>query len=395
MNKSLFENHPSGKAFLYRIFHDKEFSSRPFKPMSDIFLFLGLDFDISSKSKLKERLLCIFNKISIINVCLTVVFLVPSLYSLKDTSGERIKTKLSTCFAEFSAVLLWCTLYNLRRKIGKVIYEITKLEKKIKILPSGKSGKLCIMWVFSVFIASYFCFLLPYEEERYAKIVQYYTFELVNYNNQISFYISVFIYFIYNIYYAVLPASFIGLYIVLCLHLKSALCKHIKMNERILVAREITPENAEICRDRYNTVLLVLRQFEEVMCFPIFIVLSNSIQGIFNGLMLFFKPVHRSFMTVNGSIFHTVHSFVCFAVISLSASSVHEKDELARYSNDQVLQRTICGGIIYLNKKIAYLFSNSGPPFSLTCWKFFEFKRGFFPSAIGCILTYALLIISL
>lgn len=78
------------------------------------------------------------------------------------------------------------------------------------------------------------------------------------------------------------------------------------------------------------------------------------------------------------------------------AGEVSQADQKAKYSNDKLLRYGFsANNFANLDVKLNLLHQNSKPAFTLTAWGFFYFERRFFLTAIGCILSYALLFINL
>ena len=93
--------------------------------------------------------------------------------------------------------------------------------------------------------------------------------------------------------------------------------------------------------------------------------------------------------------FHATVNFLLFSTITLTASAVNEADKCAKKANVEMLglldsheRNFIKIGVEVLSQKF------HEHAFALSAWGFFHFIRGFYLNAVGCFMTYSVLVIN-
>ena len=91
-----------------------------------------------------------------------------------------------------------------------------------------------------------------------------------------------------------------------------------------------------------------------------------------------------------------VIDFALFTGITFAASSVNQTDKLAKESNLEVL-RSLSKRHRKKTKESVEILSDvcHAPAFALSGWNLFDYTTRFYLTAIGCLITYSLLIIKL
>lgn len=324
------------------------------------------------------RTACIF-----INVCTNAEML----------NSTKQKSHLSTYFADFLSVSTWCIVNCSAKKIMVLTNEIISLECPFKNTSHKLLSALCNIWIVFVYISTCVSIIYPYDERKYKGILEMYLFGYDFKNDQFVIFTVCLLCFSCTLFFVTFPSFLTIFYITICHYLWSVICRHRELNLRQLSVQEIDILDIYACFKRYKKITSVLQKFEDTMSLLIFIVFAKSTIGIFNGLICLLKKT--CFSSMNSITFWVIHSFIQFSIILIFATLVNEADVNARQTNDEIIERLPASRISVLNMKITLLNKNNKTAFTLTGWKFFSFTRNFFLTSVGCILTYALLIINL
>lgn len=372
---------------------NEKFSIKYLMPISKIFKIFGINIDIH-KSSGEDKLLWLCNKIAILVLTVFSFSICYMSYPLLIMNGNGLKMRISHILQNICVLLLWITIFHARYKISSLCNKIVSLENDLGMVQETNIVRFCIAWLITIYLASIFLAIYPYDEERYYKSLKH-LFPGTSYiNNSGAFYAAVPLYIISKVYTHVFPTAFAVFYIILCERLQLILLKYVKKIREITFYK-VKTDDFDQCWNRYSNIIMVLQYFELIMSFPVFIVAFMDAQGIFIGLLLCMTNIEQFESVTKPSIFFSnLQNLVNLCAILFYASGVNERDTLARRSNVQLLGRCSSVDILSLDKKINRLSASNEPPFVLTGWGFFKFTRTFILSALGCIMTYALLIIN-
>ncbi|GFY77208.1 uncharacterized protein TNIN_68871 [Trichonephila inaurata madagascariensis] len=95
-------------------------------------------------------------------------------------------------------------------------------------------------------------------------------------------------------------------------------------------------------------------------------------------------------------LFVTVRGFLSFLCISMAASSVHEASKNSKDIQEDILKRLYCSGDKKeIEESLLLNTAYHSPPFILSAWNVFYFRRNMTLSVTGSIVTYSLLIMQI
>ena len=309
--------------------------------------------------------------------------------------NKSLKMVIVTSSSFLLSYLMWHHTFKYQSKFIKTLKKLQKLQKMLEILPPPHVINISFVFFVSVCISLICLHAYNYDVTETKLIAHIFTFTLLDSNN-IHRSAALFAYHIYNFtwqYYFLFTCYFALFYVIICLCMTTVLQKHATVNSFILKRRLtiLTSNNAiDDCFARYNLILETFDNINSLLSFTIFLQCCFNISGMFWVTYRIRKgPCKISFM----DILLLIINFILFTATVFSASNVHEADKKAKKSNFNVLRLL---GDINMKQNIEIISHVCHfPPFTLTGWNFFEFTRSFYLTALGCFVTYSLLIINL
>ncbi|GIY63055.1 uncharacterized protein CDAR_563801 [Caerostris darwini] len=138
----------------------------------------------------------------------------------------------------------------------------------------------------------------------------------------------------------------------------------------------------------------VLKSLENALSFPIFFSQFADFADIFYGFVVLDISKLSSFVenVSFSTLYFSMTSSLSFLCVCLAASAVHEASKYSKETHKKMVK-------LFLTSRqgredLILLFDlQNNPAFVLTAWSFFNFTRSLILSAMGCILTYSLLIV--
>ncbi|GFR26601.1 uncharacterized protein TNCT_602921 [Trichonephila clavata] len=152
----------------------------------------------------------------------------------------------------------------------------------------------------------------------------------------------------------------------------------------------------------YDNLEQFLKSFEEIMSFPIFLIVSSDLMGLVYGLIKLDPFNNIPEEKINDSfywwaiVFVSVRGFISFLCISMAASRIHDASRNSKDTKEDILKRIhTYGEKKEIQESLLLNTSFNNLPFVLSAWKVFYFKRGVILSVTGSIMTYTLLIMQI
>ncbi|GFU47337.1 uncharacterized protein NPIL_82161 [Nephila pilipes] len=149
---------------------------------------------------------------------------------------------------------------------------------------------------------------------------------------------------------------------------------------------------------KYESVIEVLKHFERILSYPIFLSEVCDLIGLFSGFTWFDKFTHEVILYRQRQhwfeiYFIPLRALVSFLCVSLAASSVHEAVRKCKDVQEKILKLVLDSKTMLNSKDIFHLLvAYQSPPFVLSAWGFFYFTKSLILVAFGSIMTYSLLI---
>ena len=327
-------------------------------------------------------------------LCAYVVVLSSTYLDIVLNKNKNFKKLLVILFLLTDAFLLWYYVVKFRAKISKNIIKLQNLLRVLEITPPKKI--IFITWLlFSVIcIVSGASHEYDYSVEESEIILRVFTFNAVRSLNENYRYLSLMIWHTYGfllnfghflIYYFAL------FYIIICLYMTMLLSRHIEINKRILKFSFVTSVDCDACFIRYHSIIMTLKEINLKLAFPAFLESGFHAGTVLYAALNVFK---NHYSATDISMF--VVNFALFTGITFAASSVNQTDKLAKESNLEVL-RSLSRKDRKKTKESVEILSDicHAPAFALSGWNLFDYTTRFYLTAIGCLITYSLLIIKL
>ena len=162
------------------------------------------------------------------------------------------------------------------------------------------------------------------------------------------------------------------------------------MCKTVMRKHRMTPKICNTYFQQYDYILSLFENIKTILAIPNFLLCFYYGTGIFFGTS---SLLHSELS--QKVIWLTTISSLLFSSIVLTASAVNDADKRAKIANIEMLclldshERNLCKiSIDILSQKF------HGSAFALSAWGFFHFTRGFYLRAIGCLITYSVLIIN-
>ena len=359
-----------------------------------LFLLFGIEMRHSGRNKSSKTVATIMNIFMKI-VWIVSFTLMTTKFYFKADYKENFKHFLNTLFYYFACFIMWYYVIKYESKFMQEVKKMNALERKFN---SGSDRKfiLCCNLFFILICISFICsHAHDYDSPSLKEGLKIFTFNKIDFNN-VHWSISFVLWYIYRffIFYGHLFACCFALfYIIICRSMTMMLSKHVKNNECILKENFITAEQCNACFARYDAILATLVTFNDVLSIPIFFENFLAASSVLWVTIYSWKSQRLPSL---GHIFTLLVNIILFTGTVFTASDVNEADKKAKAFNIKILRSLDTKNRRKIKESFEMLSQVShAPAFAMTGMNFYEYKRGFYLTAIGCFMTYALLIINL
>ncbi|GBM68848.1 hypothetical protein AVEN_126530-1 [Araneus ventricosus] len=260
-----------------------------------------------------------------------------------------------------------------------------------------------LLTIIAVPLLTWCSLVLPFSENECQKIVPFYLlgFHLAA-DGQNCQVLSTFM-LLQHLLVISLRISLTVLYVILCHSLRYVLGLHSKTGVKMLgiETRSLDYNRFRNYLEEYESIINVLKSLEKCLSFPIFLVQMSDCISMFYGIVTIdpFKSISTDAYVrkyLPGVVFISLWSILSFLCASLAATSVHEASELNKDVQERMLKLILASGQKSDREELFLLFLNhNSPAFTLSSGGFFRFTKSMVCSAIGCILTYSLLMLQI
>ncbi|GBL87152.1 hypothetical protein AVEN_270451-1 [Araneus ventricosus] len=264
------------------------------------------------------------------------------------------------------------------------------------------NGKLHRLWIIISMVAiianpvvGSLIAILPVTEKHCQMLLRYQVFSLIDVPASKSC----------MIWYVVGPISIVPpyvlcsgvsiLYVIFCCCFRNLLHTHSKTG---LEKEHISCKNFRNHLLTHDRAVKVLKDFQEVMSLPVFMIVVKDCAGIFFGFIaldpfgrisnpLLFKP------WIWAAVFVSLTSSISFLSISLAAASVGEASKNASDVQQEMMKRVHASTLQDKVELFVFFKTHKTAPFNLSAGGVFCFTKGLVLAAIGSLLTYSLLLL--
>lgn len=290
--------------------------------------------------------------------------------------------------------LMWNYIIKREAKLTETIKKLRKLETLLKISHLEKTVKFCYLLFTTICILIVCVDAYCYHSltERAMRIFTFGTVKVHDVDWSIALLFVIILQF--TLHYEYFLVQYFGIFfVIVCRYMVLILSRHVEKNQHIIKRQFVTSEHSKICFIRYDAILSVFDVLNSILGFPIFLVSSYSACEILLSALKIWESAHGVSLR---DITFLLSSFILFTAITFSASDVNEVDKRAKKSNIKILRSLSNKDRIQIKENIEGLPQMCySPAFALTGWNIFEFTRSFYVTAVGCFVTYSLLIINL
>lgn len=363
--------------------------------VSYIFIIYGLDLDLyDKKSRFKCMMLHFMKLFNIFFNMYVLVLVMFMLFKLNYQIVYEPKLFISTFVLNLSGNVSWFVINKFKEKISYLFQKMKKQETNFQMENSTFLNAFTILWPITMQLIYFYVQIFPISESKYNESINVYFFNFINSSKCDCYYLYYGITFIFIGFSSTLISCTILLYILICIHFEKVLLTFSVKNTEINFSKRVS-HNSVLSRFYiYDSILNTMKLFESTMTIPIFICFFSSSFDAFYGMLLLIKRFNKA--SLFNDLVIVVRGLISFCLISYMAGSVNQADRIAKDSNALILRNNFpVSKLTKLDSKMNLLHENNKPPFALTAWGFFEFKRNFFLSAIGSLLTYTLLFINI
>lgn len=393
MNFTLFKkNHSSETNMNHETSHNKRSHSQ-FVIVSYIFMIYGIDLNCLNRSRVVLNLLWFVRKFFTLFYIYTFVAVLYKLYRVQDIK-LNLKEQIAKCASCLTGVIFWCIINNSKTKLRYLFQLMKNQEIDFKINNSIYFNIFSILWPTLIQITFVIIHTFDFNQINYIHSTDNFLYNLFDLSECNYYYLYYIIKFTRVAFSKTLVSCAILLYITICNHFEKVLLKYFATNIEIISSKKISNDIVASRFLIYDSILDTMRQFESLMSTSIFITfMFNAVETFHGMLILLQKFDEQKYFKIFALL---ASGFLSFCLISYMAGNVNQADQKARDSNDKLLHYGFtANNFTNLDMKLNLLHENNKPAFTLTAWGFFDFKRSFCLTAIGCILTYALLLINL
>lgn len=359
-----------------------------------LFQIFGVNISYSNNRK-TQKVVASVTKCLIIFWGILLLLSIISRFYVTVKYRENPKSMLIAIVLHLAAYLMWYHIIKYESQMIKTLNKLYKLEKLLEILPPKKLVMSCYLLFVLIFILFVCSNTYDYDISRSEKVARLWTFDSLDFHyihTSISFIIYQITYFEW-FYIYFFTCYFALLYIIISRYMTIILKEHVNINDCTVKRRLMTSTDCDSCFIRYDVIIELFDDINSIFSFPIFLESSYSYGGMLWVTLEIWKSPKDLFLN---DILFLIFNFILFSATTFNASSVYEADKIAKKSNFTIL-RSLSNKDSKQTKESVEILSQMClfPPFALTGWNFFQFTRGFYLTAVGCFVSYSLLIINL
>ena len=367
----------------------KKESCSQFELVSYIFLFYGIDFNFLNKSRIKCGSLWFIRKFVVLFHIYSWDVMALSLYEsyYQNDRSKNLKKMAAQACLLLSAITLWHIINRRRKDICYLFEFVEKQKKDFQIANTVYINIFSVLW-------PTFTQIITFKHSANITFFDIHFFYFLDSSTCNCNFLFHAITFTWTALCKTFVSCAVILYTVTCDHFQNVLLKYSDTNTVQISLKNNSNDAVTLRLCIYESIKKYIKKFESIMSFPIFITFMFSVTEAFYGMLMVFKEFKEE-MSLK-KVAYILRGFTSICLITYAASNVNEADQKAKVSNDDLLRNAFTvSNVSNLDTKLYFVLKNEKPALTLTAWNFFEFKRGFVFAAVGCVLTHALLFITL
>lgn len=301
------------------------------------------------------------------------------------------KKSLIEIFVLLPSILTW---YNIANNHAQITKSLRKLQTILRMLKIQQPKKIIwIVFLFLIFTLIFYIFVDVKEDNKEKigyMVYKRFTFGKVD-NRTVNWYIMACVAHVClsgNTYAQCFQLYFAGLYVIVCRYMVLTLYRHIRLSKYIRKSSNLKSTQCDQCFFRFHSIMEMLRILNSVFSYPIFVTICK----IFTVFLINFRLAARHQVDIVIFLFLLI-DLITFTAITFAASAVNDLSERAKNNNVEILWCLDTNERSRAKEKFeTLLLMCQAPAYSLDAWGCFQFTKGFYLSAIGCLMTYCFLI---
>ena len=356
-------------------------------------LFCIFNIDICNPDDTTKRCSTIFYRTFITFVwSVTIYGHITKMYTyIYDSKSKQL---LATSIGLLSTFFIWCHMNKFQLKICNAIKILKKKAHAININPPTQFTKNCFFLFGNLQVLRVLVEVFEMTDTKYETFLKEISFGSL-YAAEIDRHIVSVIAHSYltirdfALYF--FPHYFSIFLVILFRYMESTLQKYVEIGKKLKAKSWLTPNVCNTYFQRYEAILYSLNALNRSLSIPVFLVCVYHATGVFFGVMMYEGILHSI-----KKLFYTAISFLLFTFITFSASAINEVDKTAKYTNIKILSLLSPEERNRMTTSFELLSQNfHAPAFAISGWGFFYLTKSFYLTAIGCLITYGLLLVNM
>ncbi|KAF8794567.1 hypothetical protein HNY73_002538 [Argiope bruennichi] len=374
-----------------RLMRSEILKEMPLSVLKCVFFVLGLD--LSKKAKKTAIISKLYLIILAVLWISYFIHTIITLYCFVSTGNSKLHTFIIQKITDINTLILW--FYILKKK-DKIRATVDKLFLAVNLSECSKVMLTCICILLgAINIVGWWITVPKYKDEFCSQLLKNYSFLLSeNTDNCKLLHLVIAMFIVVRTLETVVTI----LFVILCYMSRKILLMHCSEKPKLMALSKTGFYENKLKQHfiKYWCAMKVLNSVEQEFAFPVFLLQVNDLMGIFTFLIRYggYDPGF-TVSKAGPAAFTAVRSILSFLVISVAASSVHLADERVKRADEDLWYILLCRGSIMKNNQMGISVVINKKSFAFSAWGCFRFTKSYILSAVGCLLTYSLLIIQL
>lgn len=365
-----------------------------FHKIAWLFKTFGIDICNSSDTLQKTNSLYIFRIFMKILWGMTFFYGMAELYSSFFIPFKNTKIELLFVPMMIFAFVMWYYMLKLQFKLHKSVSKLQNLADTLNVTCSRQFERVCLLYFTLMYIFRVSKQMYGIKTKISLHFIQKLSFgalDMCSFDWRVATGIRYSFKFIKDHVVYSIP-DFVNIFFLMFAYQMTCI-----LNKYVIESRNISKKgriNSKECNrlfENYKIILSTFNAVNEIWSIPILAISSYYSVSIFHESLLIMKKDLNS-----TRILFTISYVICFTAFIMVSSSVNEMDKIAKKINIKMLcllgeEDRRCASItVQVLSQVCH-----GPAFVFSGVSFFELTRSFYLTAVGCLVTYTLLIINI
>lgn len=344
----------------------------------DVYLMLrpfGIDRYTTKTTRTKGVLLKMARYLTAITWTVSILALISMLYT-QSFSKEDMKSISSRCFQLLSPFAMW---YYLLQKNARITLTIKDVEETLGLSLPKQLVKAACASIFLLYASHVLLTIRTYDDMSWRSLFHSITFDLLDSSVTSDSPIAITIargYIVITTYgTGYYPLSFSLFCAILCYKMSNILSRYTQIIEKKVVSAQKTCAEKDACFELYGSIVSKFQDLNSALSFPAFTLIIHNANGMFYASLYVLIDSDNKAPAIS----YLILSFLSFTLTVFTASAVNEIDKTAKELNFKILRISELGSE-HLKKDSVIKLADIcvGPPFALSGYGCFEFKRSVF-----------------